>query len=114
VVIRRGSIWWADFGNRNGSASAYRRPVVIIQADALNLSSIATCVVVAVTSNTALADRPGNVFVPATASELERDSVVNVTQVAAIDRSQLQSEVGELPAYLLEEVERGVRLVLAL
>ncbi|MGD8169982.1 type II toxin-antitoxin system PemK/MazF family toxin [Herbiconiux sp. P16] len=114
MVIRRGSIWWADFGAPRGSAPAHRRPVVILQTDSLNRSALATCVVVAMTSNTAHAGRPGNVFVPAASTELERDSVVNVTQLAAVDQDELLTEVGDLPAYLLEEVERGVRLVLAL
>ncbi len=86
----------------------------MVQADSVNRSRLATCVIASLTSNTALAEHPGNVFVPAGSSGLGRDSVVNVSQVSTIDRGDLIEEAGELPPYLLEEVDRGLRLVLAL
>lgn len=113
-MIRRGSVWWAHLGEPRGSAPAKRRPVLVVQSDPLNRSLLATCVVASLTSNTALAEHPGNVFVPAGASGLGRDSVVNVSQVSTIDRADLSDEAGALPSYLLEEVDRGLRLVLAL
>lgn len=113
VVIARGSVWWTDLGPIRGSAPAKRRPVLVIQSDTFNRSSIPTCVVVAITSNTAVAEHPGNVFVPSRASGLDRDSVVNVSQLSTVDHSELTSEVGRLPPYLLEEVDHGLRLLLA-
>lgn len=113
-MIARGSLWWTDLGPIRGSAPAKRRPVLVIQGDSFNRSTIPTCVVVTITSNTVVAEHPGNVFLPSVASGLDRDSVVNVSQISTIDRSELTSEVGRLPPYLLEEVERGVRLVLDL
>lgn len=112
--MRRGSIWWADLGEPRGSAPAKRRPVLVVQADSANRSLLATCVIASLTSNTALAEHPGNVFVPAGASGLGRDSVVNVSQVSTIDRADLSEEAGVLPAYLIDEVDRGLRLLLAL
>ncbi len=114
VVIRRGSVWWADLGELRGSAPGGRRPVLVLQSDRFNESSINTCVVATITSNTALAEQPGNVFVPATASGLGRDSVVNMTQISTINRDELTNDLGDLPAYLFEEAERGLRLVLDL
>jgi mRNA interferase MazF len=114
VVIRRGSLWWSDLGEVRGSAPAGRRPVLVVQADLINDSSLSTCIVATITSNTSLAEYPGNVFVPASASQLGRDSVVNVTQISTIDRDELTKPIGDLPPYLVEEVERGIRLVLAL
>ena len=114
MVITRGSIWWHDLGEPRGSAPAHRRPVVVLQADSYNRSALKTCVVATITSKTAYAAHPGNVFLPASSSPLERDSVVNVTQITTIDRDALIKEVGGLPAYLLDEVDRGVRRVLGL
>ncbi|WP_066042054.1 type II toxin-antitoxin system PemK/MazF family toxin [Herbiconiux solani] len=112
MVIARGEIWWSQLGEPQGSEPGGRRPVLIIQSDAFNRSAIATCIVVSVTSNTSVAGHPGNVFVPSSASGLPRDSVVNVSQVATVDRAVLVARAGSLPAYLLEEVERGMRVVL--
>jgi len=113
-VIQRGEIWWADLGEPRGSAPARRRPVVIIQHDSFNASRIRTVVVVAMTSNLQLATMPGNVLVPAATTGLTQDSVVNVTQMATLDRSDLLERVGALDPWLIGVVEDGIRRVLDL
>ena len=51
---------------------------------------------------------------PASDTGLPRDSVANVTQLATLPREYLGSRIGALPAWLMVEVERGVRRVLSL
>jgi mRNA interferase MazF len=114
VVIVRGSVCWADLGDPAGSRPAKRRPVLVVQADPFNASRLNTVLVLAITSNTELAVMPGNVFLPAAASGLPRDSVVNVTAVVTLDKQDLDHPVGRLPRHLQDEVDRGLRLVLAL
>jgi len=77
-------------------------------------SRIDTVVVVVITSNTRLAQAPGNVFLPHNMTGLPKDSVVNVSQVTTIDKSFLTERVGVLTPDLLEQVEDGLRLVIAL
>ena len=67
-----------------------------------------------ITSNTGLAAMPGNVFVPATASGLPKDSVVNVTALVTLDKADLDDAVGQLPPALMNDVDRGLRRVLGL
>ena len=113
--MNRGDIHWYDLGEPVGSAPAKRRPVLVLQADTYNRSRLATVVVAVLTSNTALAAMPGNVFVPAIATGLTKDSVVNVTALATLDRGDLDPHpVGRIPDHLLREVEQGVRGVLGL
>ncbi|MFC4224284.1 type II toxin-antitoxin system PemK/MazF family toxin [Lysinibacter cavernae] len=112
MVIRRGTVVIIDFGTPLGSETAKRRPAVVIQRDELNNSQLATITVAAITSNTMHADRPGNVFLPSTASGLDRDSVVSVTQVSTVDRSRIDGIVGELPEYLIHEIDSGLRMAL--
>lgn len=114
MEIERGAVWWADLGHPRGSAPALRRPIVVVQADAYNRSRIATVVGVALTTNQRLASMPGNVFLPAADTGLPEDSVANVTQVVTVDRTMLDAYAGTLPAWLLAEVDRGLRKVLAL
>lgn len=114
MVIQRGEIWWADLAEPGASEPGYRRPVLIVQADAFNRSRIATTIGVAMTSNLALVGAPGNVLVPKRASGLPRDSVANVSQVVTVDRQVLAERAGALPPDLLTAVERGLRLVLSL
>jgi mRNA interferase MazF len=112
VVIERGDIVWADLGSPVGSAPGKRRPAVVIQSDKYNQSRIATVVVAGVTSNTQLAELPGNVFLPANASGLRRDSTINVSQISTVDLSQLSESVGRVPSYLMGEVDAGLRRIL--
>jgi mRNA interferase MazF len=114
VVIERGNIYWADLGAPAGSRPAKRRPVLVVQADAYNSSRLATVLSVVITSSTALAAMPGNVFLPADATGLPRDSVVNVTALVTLNKSELSDPVGRLPQNLAEEVDRGLRRVLGL
>ncbi|MFL6291756.1 MAG: type II toxin-antitoxin system PemK/MazF family toxin [Thermoanaerobaculia bacterium] len=50
-MISQGEIWWADLSEPTGSGPGYRRPVVVVQCDALNQSRISTVVCVPLTSN---------------------------------------------------------------
>ena len=113
-MIRRGSICWAGLGEPPGSRPAKRRPVLVIQADPFNASRLNTTLAAVITSNTGLAAMPGNVFLPAASSGLPKDSVVNVTALVTLNKTDLDAEAGRLPAALMGEVDRGLRRVLGL
>lgn len=112
--MQRGEIWWAILPDPQGSAASYRRPVLVVQTNAFNLSRIATVIVVTITSNLRLGTAPGNALLSADESGLPRDSVINVSQVITLDKSMLDEQVGMVSRKKLEEVERGLRLVLDL
>jgi mRNA interferase MazF len=113
-VIRHGSIWWTDLGVARGSRPAKRRPVLVIQSDPFNASRLNTTIAAVITSSTGLAAMPGNVFLPAASSGLPKDSVVNVTALVTLDKTDLDAETGQLPASLMDDVDRGLRRVLGL
>ena len=110
----RGEIWWANLPEPTGSEPGYRRPVLVIQDDVFNQSRINTVIVVIITSNTQLAEAPGNVLLPCEVSGLSRDSVANVSQIFTVDKTFLTERIGSLPNYLQEEVDEGLRTVLYL
>jgi mRNA interferase MazF len=110
----RGEIWWANLPNPVGSEPGYRRPVLVIQDDVFNQSRINTVIVVIITSNTQLAEAPGNVLLPCEVLGLSRDSVANVSQIFTVDKAFLTERIGSLPDYLQEEVDEGLRMVLYL
>ncbi len=111
----RGELWWADLGLPRGSAPALRRPVLVISADRYNRSRLSTVTVAVLTSNLQLAALPGNVSVAANVvPDLDADSVVNVTQIATIDRGALEERIGALPNWLIAAVDVGLARALAL
>ncbi len=114
MVVERGSIWWADLPDPRGSEPGFRRPVLIVSADAYNRSRIHTVLVVVLTSNLALVAAPGNVLIPGKAAGLPKDAVANVTQVLTLDRDFLRDPAAKLPPKLLHQVDVGLRMALAL
>lgn len=114
MVISRADIYWADLGTPTGSRPAKRRPVLVVQSDPYNASRLATVLAAVITSNTALATMPGNVFLPAVATGLPRESVVNVTALVTLNKADLTDRVGGVPPSLMREVDRGLRRVLDL
>ena len=73
----RGSICWAELGEKRGSKPAKRRPVLVIQSDPFNASRLNTTIAAVITSTTALATMPGNVFLAAAVSGLPKNSVLH-------------------------------------
>ena len=111
-MISQGDVWWAELPEARGSEPGFRRPVVIVQGEALNCSRIATIVCVAITSNLKWATAPGNVLLSADIIGLSKDSVANVSQIVTLDRKLLVEYVGRLPEPLLNLVLSGIDVVL--
>jgi mRNA interferase MazF len=112
--MQRGEIWWADLLEPSGGVPGYRRPVLLIQADAFTQSRIATVIAVIITSNLRIATAPGNVLLRSIESGLPKDSVINVSQLVTLDKQLLDTRIGHITATTLAEVEDGIRLVLDL
>ncbi len=112
MVISQGDVWWADLAEPIGSGPGFRRPVVVVQADTFNLSTLQTVVCVALTTNIRWADAPGNVLFTARATGLLRDSVANVSQIVTLDRTSLTERVGRLSRLKLELLVSGIELML--
>jgi mRNA interferase MazF len=83
----------------------------VLQHDRFNVTKLATAVVVAITSKSKYAGLPGNVRLRKGEAGLPRASVVNVTQIATVDRERLGPRLGTLGRARLAEVWAGVRLV---
>ena len=112
--MRRGEVWWASLPNPVGSEPGLRRPAVVVQSNPFNQSRINTVVVATITSNLALAAAPGNIRVAKSDSGLPQPSVINVSQLLTLDRSLLTERVKLLPPLVIQNLNDGLRLVLAL
>jgi mRNA interferase MazF len=88
--------------------------VLVVQSDDFNRSRIATVIALVITSNARLAEAPGNVFLPQKLTGLPKDSVANVSQIVTVDKRFLTERIGPLPSNLMEQIERGLHLVLHL
>ncbi|MBL8211282.1 MAG: type II toxin-antitoxin system PemK/MazF family toxin [Bryobacterales bacterium] len=109
--IKQGHVFWIDFGSRVGSAPADRHPCVVVQNDVFNHSAIGTTVVCLITSNVARAKAPGNVLLQKGEGGLSKPSVVNVSQILTVDKTELIECVGTLTPASRNAVRDGLHLL---
>ncbi|MEG4864264.1 MULTISPECIES: type II toxin-antitoxin system PemK/MazF family toxin [unclassified Microcoleus] len=112
MVINQGDIFWIELDEPSGSELGYVHPHVIIQNNLFNRSRINTVVVCVLTSNLRRANSPGNVLLEAGEADLPEKSVVNVSQILTISKSQLGEKIGTLSAERIRQILDGIRLVL--
>ncbi len=111
--MKRGEIWWASLEEPRGSEPGYRRPVIIISSNSFNESFINTVTVVAITSNLRLVDAPGNFKLTKSKAGLNKDSVVNISQLLTLDKSFLTEQVGKLNSKQINTLNEGLKLALS-
>ena len=112
MVINQGDIFWIDLDEPSGSEPGYRHPHVVVQNNVFNRSRINTVVVCALTSNLKRAAVPGNVLLEPREANLPKQSVVNVSQIFTVDKSQLGEKIGTLSSKRVHEILDGIRLLL--
>ncbi len=112
MVISQGDVYWVDLGDPIGSAPGLLHPHVVIQNDAFNRSNIRTVVVCALTSNLTRASAPGNVLLAVGEANLPKQSVVNISQVFTVDKSQLDEKIGTLSSSRVRQILDGLQLLL--
>ncbi|MBC8423633.1 type II toxin-antitoxin system PemK/MazF family toxin [bacterium] len=112
--MKRGEIWWARIPVPSVSEPGYRRPVVIVSADAYNRSGISTVLAAAITANLGRESAPGNVRLAKRDSGLPRPSVVNITQLMTLDKRMLGEKVKRLPPAVLAKIDTGLLQALSL
>ena len=111
MVINQGDIFWIDFRAPNGSGPGYRHPHVVIQNNLFNRSRINTVVVCTLTSNLKRAGAPGNVTLKKGESNLPKKSVVNISQIFTVNKSELSEKIGTLSKDRIFQILQGIKLL---
>lgn len=109
--INQGDIFWVDLEDPKGSAPGYRHPHVVIQNNVFNKSKINTVVVCALTSNLKRATAPGNVVLRKGEGNLQKDSVVNISQLVTLNKSDLVEKIGSLSSKRIQQIVDGITLL---
>ncbi len=111
MVINQGDVFWPDTGDPVGSEPGYAHPYVVVQNNILNRSAIKTVVVCLLTSNLNRALAPGNVRLYKGEANLDKPSVVNVSQIFTVDKQQLGPKIGTLSRQRIREIVDGIHLI---
>ena len=112
MVICQGDLFWARLSPSNGSEPAYKRPVIVVQRDAINRSKFGTVLVVPLTKQTRHAILPGNVILKKGEANLPRQSLARGTHVMVIDKKRLLKKIGSLSRNRLNEIIGNINWVL--
>ncbi len=111
MEINQGDIFWFDAGEPRGSSPAYSRPVVVIQNNIFNRSPLGTVLACALTTNLRRAKAPGNVLLDENEADLNKQSVVVISQVLTIDKSEMIDKIGTLSKERVVEILEGIKLL---
>lgn len=111
MVVHQGEIYWADLGTPQASEPGYRRPVVIVQGNAFNRSRLATTVICTLSSKLERANAPGNVLLNPGEGHLSKQSVVVISQVYTVDKTQLEEQIGTLSQSRMRQVLDGLGML---
>ena len=112
MVIRQGEIYWVDLGTPQGSEPGYRHPHIVIQNNVFNSSNINTVAVCSLTSNLKRGLSPGNVTLKKGEANLPKKSVVNITRIYTVNKTDLIEKIGQVTHERLKEILSGVQLLI--
>ena len=111
MVVKQGEIYWVDLGAPSGSEPGYRHPHIVIQNNIFNASNINTVVVCSLTTNLKRAKAPGNVPLNKGEANLSKKSVVNISQIYTVNKSDLSEKIGQISEERMHEILEGLNLL---
>ena len=109
--VLRGEIYYADLDPTVGSEMQKIRPAVVVSNDVINENS-SVVVVCPITDATGKGGRY-HIYLPKGEGGLTKDSIAHCGQVRAIDKIRLKNKLGTLRKDSLDEVNKGLRIVLS-
>jgi mRNA interferase MazF len=112
MVINQGDLFWIEFDAPDGSGPGYKHAHVVIQNNVFNRSRINTTVVCALTTNLRRAEVPGNILLNPGEVNLPKQSVINISQIYTVDKSELGDYIGTLSEQRVRQILQGLDLLL--
>jgi len=108
LSVRRGDIYWVEFGNPIGSEQGGRRPALIIQNDIGNKNS-ETTIIAAITGTIYDKKYPFHVEISKKESGLSKNSTIKLEQIRTISIDRLISLIGRLSPDQMIAVDEAIR-----
>lgn len=113
IYPKRGEIWWVNFDPSVGTEIRKIRPALVISNNIANKKNTKVNVIPITSSK--IKEFPLTVIVDADSkNNLEKESVINVPDIATFDKTRFKSKIGVLSDKKLKEVEFKLKRHLAL
>jgi len=115
--MRRGDVVWVDLDPERSAEANKRRPAVVVSNDGANRVAEqlgrGVITVVPVTTNTARV-YPFQVLLPSDRCGLPQTSKAQAEQIRAVSVDRIGTVAGRVPPDIVEDIDRAIRLHLAL
>lgn len=111
-MMNRGDVYLVDFEPSVGAEIRKKRPAMIISCNEAN-KHLRTVMVIPFSSRTEKV-YPFEVLVKKQQSGLNIDSKLKIPQMRAVDKARLSKYIGTLNDQLLSDVEKAIKLHLAM
>ncbi|MGD8290492.1 MAG: type II toxin-antitoxin system PemK/MazF family toxin [Desulfobacterales bacterium] len=108
---KRGEVWLVNWNPARCSEQAGRRPALVIQNDIGNKKA-PTTIVAAISSSVKL--YPMNVAINPPEGGLNHPSIIKTSQILTVSKERLERRLGQISSASLNEVDRAIKLSLAL
>jgi mRNA interferase MazF len=108
--ISRGEIYWIPLQNQESVGKGIMHPQVVLQETVINQSRVSTVVVCSLSTNMKRAYEPGNVLLEPGEGNLEKRSVVIVSQVSAVEKDRIGAHIGSLSRERMDAIISGMKL----
>jgi mRNA interferase MazF len=112
LQVKRGEIYWVDWGEGKGSEQSGSRPALIIQNDKGNEASPNTIIASLTTAPNKL--YPFLVDFTAKESGLNKSGVVDLASIMTISKTRLGAKCGQLNGQKMAEVDTAIKVSLGL
>ena len=112
MTVKQGDIYWIKLKEPKGSEPGFLRPHVVVQNNVFNASRISTVAVCALTSNLKRAHAPGNVILNKGEGNLKKKSIVNISQLVTVNKSDLSEKIGSLSLEKTKMIVTGIKLLI--
>jgi len=112
MKINQGDIYWIQSEGPNESELGYYiHPYVVVQENVFNHSRIHTVIVCALTTNIKRTRMPGNLLLEADEGNLPKQSVIEVSKVSSVHKTQLGEYIGCLSEERIQQILAGIRFL---
>jgi mRNA interferase MazF len=108
---KRGEIWLVNWNPARGSEQAGKRPALVIQNNIGN-EHASTTIVAAI--STMVKKYPMNVILDPPQAGLMKPSIIKTSQILTVSKDRLEKRLGMVEDKKMNEVDRALKLSLAL
>ncbi len=109
--ISQGDIYWVPLEEPDDPGSGIIHPHVVIQDDVITRSRIDTVVVCGLTTNQKRSFERGNILLDVGEANLPKQSIVVVSQISTVKKSQLGEYIGTLGGDRIEQIFAGMKFL---